>query len=59
MVTPPGLCSVTSCAPRAEGRAYINNSWKTLTRSNVPVIESAPDSKFASKAGPVTFGWPG
>jgi alpha,alpha-trehalase len=41
-----------SCVPLADIRDYIHNSWKTLTRSNASLSDSAIDSKVAQK-GPI------
>jgi alpha,alpha-trehalase len=43
-----------TCTPLAEIRGYIHESWKTLTRSNAQLADSAIDSKVAQK-GPVTL----
>src|ERR1700692_2026879 len=43
-----------NCAALAEIRSYIHDSWKTLTRSNASLADSAIDSKVAQK-GPVTL----
>ncbi len=43
-----------TCPALAEVRNYIHESWKTLTRSNASLADSAIDSKVAQK-GPVTL----
>ena len=43
-----------TCAPLSEIRTYIHESWKTLTRSNASLADSAVDSKVARK-GPMTL----
>lgn len=50
------VCAVSQaqdCKPLDEIRAYIHDSWQTLTRSNKSLADSAIDSKVAQK-GPVT-----
>ena len=50
------FCAISQaqdCKPLAEIRAYIHDSWQTLTRSNKSLADSAVDSKVAQK-GPVT-----
>jgi alpha,alpha-trehalase len=42
------------CAALTEVRSYIHDSWKTLTRSNASLSDSAQDTKVA-QAGPVTL----
>jgi len=43
-----------TCAPLSEIRNYIHEGWKTLTRSNASLADSAVDSKVAQK-GPITL----
>src|ERR1700722_6394424 len=43
-----------TCTPLAEVRDYIHEGWKTLTRSNASLADSAIDSKVAQK-GPITL----
>jgi len=49
-----GIGRAADCAALTDARAYIHESWKTLTRSNASLIDSAVDSKVA-QAGPVTL----
>jgi alpha,alpha-trehalase len=49
-----GLLQAADCTALTEVRGYIRNGWKTLTRSNASLIDSAQDSKVAQK-GPVTL----
>ena len=48
------LAAAQTCAPLSEIRNYIHESWKTLTRSNASLADSAIDSKVAQK-GPMTL----
>src|SRR5471032_2696188 len=49
-----GIGRAADCAALAEARSYIHEGWKTLTRSNASLTDSARDSKVA-QAGPVTL----
>lgn len=42
------------CSALADARSYIHQSWKTLTRSNASLRDSAQDSKVAQR-GPITL----
>jgi alpha,alpha-trehalase len=54
LLTGPLLVHAADCPALSEIRSYIHDSWKTLTRSNQSLIDSAQDSKVAQK-GPVTL----
>ena len=43
------FCAAQGCAALGEVRSYIHDSWKTLTRSNASLADSAIDSKVAQK----------
>ena len=49
-----GLLQAADCPVLTDVRGYIRDGWKTLTRSNASLIDSAQDSKVAQK-GPVTL----
>src|SRR5476649_1376073 len=49
-----GIGRAADCAALTEARSYIHEGWKTLTRSNASLTDSARDSKVA-QAGPVTL----
>src|SRR5277367_5147226 len=48
------LLVAADCTALTEVRSYIHENWKTLTRSNQSLIDSAQDSKVA-QSGPVTL----
>jgi alpha,alpha-trehalase len=49
-----GIGLAADCAALTEARSYIHEGWKTLTRSNASLHDSAQDSKVA-QAGPLTL----
>jgi alpha,alpha-trehalase len=54
LLTLPSITQAQTCPSLTEIRNYIHESWKTLTRSNATLADSAIDSKVAQK-GPVTL----
>jgi alpha,alpha-trehalase len=48
------VANAAECTALVEVRSYIHQSWKTLTRSNSSLADSAQDSKVA-QSGPVTI----
>jgi alpha,alpha-trehalase len=49
-----GLCHAADCAALSELRSYIHAGWKSLTRSNALLAQSAQDPKVG-QSGPFTL----
>ncbi len=49
------LAYAAGCPTLGEIRGYIHDSWKTLTRSNESLIDSAQDSKVAQSGPPTVW----